>query len=102
MLPTDGPDVPGPVIRAGHGDVDLRGALAQLEAQVVLCEGGPTLNGQLLEAGLVDELCLSVAPRLVGGSAKRIVVGPTASTDMTLVHVLEDEGFLFCRYVRPS
>ena len=33
-------------------------------------------NGQLAAAGLIDELCLTVAPRLVGGDAKRIVVGP--------------------------
>jgi riboflavin biosynthesis pyrimidine reductase len=100
IVPTDGPEVPAASIRVGEGSVDLRAALTQLEGDVVLCEGGPTLNGQLLAAGLVDELCLSVAPSLVGGGAKRIVVGPQVPTDMTLVHVLEDEGFLFCRYVR--
>ena len=34
----------------------------------VLCEGGPTLNSHLLAAGLVDELFLSLSPRLVGGT----------------------------------
>jgi riboflavin biosynthesis pyrimidine reductase len=105
VLPVDGPDLPAPTIRAiraGQGDVDLRAALAQLEARIVLCEGGPTLNGQLLAAGLVDELCLTVAPRLVGGDAKRIVAGPEAPTDLRLAQLLEEDGFLFYRYVRAS
>jgi riboflavin biosynthesis pyrimidine reductase len=102
VLPVDGPEVPGPTIRAGEGAVDLRDALSQLGGPLVLCEGGPSLNGQLLLAGLVDELCLSVAPRLVGGGAKRIVAGPEAPTDLRLVQLLEDDGFLFCRYVRAS
>jgi riboflavin biosynthesis pyrimidine reductase len=102
VLPIDGPDVPAPAIRAGDGSVDLAAALPQLEGRIVLCEGGPTLNGQLLVAGLVDELCLTVAPVLVGGGAKRIVAGPEAPTEMRLVHVLEDDGFLFYRYVRAA
>jgi riboflavin biosynthesis pyrimidine reductase len=100
VLPEDGPTVPVASVRAGHGDVDLSAALALLDAEVVLVEGGPTLNGQLLSAGLVDELCVTFAPKLVGGAAKRIVVGPSAPTDLSLVSVLEDEGFLLCRYVR--
>jgi riboflavin biosynthesis pyrimidine reductase len=100
VLPEDGPTVPGRNLRAGRGDVDLAAALALLDGDVVLAEGGPTLNGQLLAAGLVDELCVTVSPRLLGGSAKRIFVGPSAPTGLSLVRLLEDEGFLFCRYVR--
>src|ERR671939_1018304 len=33
----------------------------------VLCEGGPGLNGDLIPAGLVDELHLVIAPKLAGG-----------------------------------
>jgi riboflavin biosynthesis pyrimidine reductase len=99
VLPEDGPDVPVPSIRAGIGSVDLPAALRQLSADVVLAEGGPTLNGQLFDAGLVDELCVTVAPTVVGGQASRIVRGPGAAQRMTLAHVLEDDGFLFCRYV---
>ena len=101
VLPEDGPTVPVPAVRAGQGRVDLPAAVAQLPGDIVLAEGGPSLNGQLAAAGLVDELCLTISPRLVGGSAERIVHGPAAAAaDLELAHVLEDEGFLFCRYVR--
>ena len=104
VLPEDGDAVPVPTIRGGRGDVDLAAVLRQLEGQVVLAEGGPTLNGQLAAAGLIDELCVTVAPRLLGGGAKRIVVGPPAAepTTLELAHLLEEDGFLFCRYVRSA
>jgi riboflavin biosynthesis pyrimidine reductase len=51
------------------------GALADRGLTRVLCEGGPALFGALLAAGRVDELCLSLAPQLVGGDAGRIVTG---------------------------
>jgi riboflavin biosynthesis pyrimidine reductase len=102
VLPEDGPEVPVPAIRGGRGDVDLAAVLQQLDGEVVLAEGGPTLNGQLAAAGLIDELCMTVAPRLTGGGAKRIVVGPPGAEPNTLelAHVLEEDGFLFCRYLR--
>jgi riboflavin biosynthesis pyrimidine reductase len=99
IVPDDGPPVPVPSVRAGRGHVELVSAIAQLDARVVLAEGGPSLNGQLLAAGLVDELCLTIAPKLIGGGAQRIIAGPSALTAMELVHVLEDDGFLFCRYL---
>ena len=104
VQPEDGADVPVPTIRGGRGDVDQAAVLRQLEGQVVLAEGGPTLNGQLAAAGLIDELCVTVAPRLLGGGAKRIVVGPPAAepTTLELAHLLEEDGFLFCRYVRGT
>lgn len=40
----------------------------------ILCEGGPHLFGSLLEAGLVDELCLTLSPFIVGGTGTRIAV----------------------------
>ncbi|HET9600210.1 MAG TPA: dihydrofolate reductase family protein [Acidimicrobiales bacterium] len=104
VLPEDGPDVPASaVVRAGVGSVDLATVLQRLPGDVVLAEGGPSLNGQLAAAGLVEELCLTVAPRIVGGTAGRIVTGPPAAMPMLeLAHVLEDDGFLFCRYLRPE
>ena len=104
VLPEDGDAVPVPTIRGGRGNVDLAAILRQLDGQVVLAEGGPTLNGQLAAAGLIDELCVTVAPRLLGGGAKRIVVGPPAAdpTTLELAHLLEEDGFLFCRYVRGA
>jgi riboflavin-specific deaminase-like protein len=59
-------------VRANHrGLLDLPAALAELHTRLgvrtVMCEGGPHLNGQLFAAGLVDELFLSLAPKLAGG-----------------------------------
>jgi riboflavin biosynthesis pyrimidine reductase len=93
------------VLVAGDGDVDLRRALSELTARglrSVLAEGGPTLNGQLLAEGLVDELCLTLAPRITGGDARRIVTGPDlpgATGTWTLASILEDGGYLFLRYL---
>jgi riboflavin biosynthesis pyrimidine reductase len=68
----------------------------------VLTEGGPLFLGALIEAGLLDELCLTVAPILVGGGAKRIVTGlGHVHTRMRRTHVLtDDDGYLYTRYVK--
>ncbi len=66
------------VLAAGIGDVDLGDALAQLSDRGlhrVLVEGGPRLNRDMLAAGLVDELFITVSPMLVGGDGQGIVVG---------------------------
>jgi riboflavin biosynthesis pyrimidine reductase len=97
----DAPAVPVDSVRAGHDSVDLAAALAQLDAGVVLCEGGPSLNGDLVTAGLVDEWCLTLSPQLVGGEAGRAARSPTARpTGFEVVRVLEEAGFLFARAVR--
>lgn len=92
------------VIEAGDEHVDLGAALAELSgraARIVVAEGGPGINGQLVAAGLVDELCLTFSPQLVGGSSKRVAVGPDlAPTALRLAHLLEEDGLLFFRYVR--
>lgn len=63
-----------------HDGPDLGGAVDALVARGlphVLAEGGPRLLGDLLGAGLVDELCLTTSPVVVGGSAPRVVAdGP--------------------------
>jgi riboflavin biosynthesis pyrimidine reductase len=94
------------VIIAGESDVDMVAAvdaLGQRGAATILAEGGPTLNGQLAEAHLLDELCLTLAPLLASGDAKRIVAGsPLAELDpLHLVSLCEDDDYLFLRY-RPS
>lgn len=77
-------------------------ALAERGASVVLFEGGPGFNGQLVDAGLVDELCLSISPHLAGGPTSRIVNGSLRETafDLRLDRLLEHDGSLFARYVR--
>jgi 5-amino-6-(5-phosphoribosylamino)uracil reductase len=71
-------------------------------ARVVLCEGGPSLWGQFIADGLVDEQALTVAPMLVAGKAMRISRGPEADPpiEMRLDRVLYGDRSLFLRYVR--
>jgi riboflavin biosynthesis pyrimidine reductase len=93
------------VVIAGERDVDLAAALAALAERGyarVLAEGGPTLNGQLAAAGLLDELCLTVSPLLAGGEAKRVLAGPAlpSGPGWQIRSLCEQDGFLFLRY-RP-
>lgn len=93
------------VVLAGKDDVDLTRALdaiAERGARAVLSEGGPSLGGQLASAGLLDELALTLSPRLVSGDAKRILTGsPLAGpVDVQLCSMCEEDGFLFLRF-RP-
>lgn len=93
------------IVRAGVGHVDLGGALAQLHGvDHLICEGGPTINGQLLAAGLVDEVCLSLAPRFVAGDSSRIAHSSSVAPldEWHLADVLADGNFLFLRYLRPG
>jgi riboflavin biosynthesis pyrimidine reductase len=78
--------------------------LAERKLFRVLSEGGPSLLGLLIENGLLDELCLTAAPILVGGAARRIVTGPgQVHTRMRRTHVLtDDDGYLYTRYVRAT
>jgi riboflavin biosynthesis pyrimidine reductase len=94
------------VIIAGEETVDFKAAvnaLAERGHRRMLAEGGPHLLAELLEAGLLDELCLTIAPLLAGPGAGRIVAGqPRSGTalPLDLAHVLADDGFLLCRYTR--
>ncbi|MFJ5772788.1 pyrimidine reductase family protein [Streptomyces sp. NPDC093094] len=77
-------------------------ALADLGHTRLLTEGGPRLLGQLVAAGVLDELCLTVSPMLVAGDAQRIAGGPSVAVPsrFELVSLLEEAGFLFSRYRR--
>jgi riboflavin-specific deaminase-like protein len=95
------------VVVAGSAHVDLGSALDQLHAlgaRTVLVEGGPTLNGQLVAADLVDEVCLTLSPSLVGGASHRLAVGEGEGgfTPLRLDRVLADGDHLFLRYVRAG
>ncbi len=101
LLPEDTVDVPVPSIRAGRGDIDLAAAIAQLEANFVQAEGGPSINGLLSAADLIDELNLTLSPQVVGGDGPRLTThAPPVAHRMQLAHVLEHDGFLFTRYIR--
>jgi riboflavin biosynthesis pyrimidine reductase len=91
------------VLVCGKSEVDLAAALDSLASRglrQVLSEGGPQLLGGLERAGRVDELCLTLAPLLVGPGPGRITSGEPADVRrMTLAHVVEGDGNLFLRYV---
>lgn len=100
-------DVADVVVTASDNGIDLAVALDELHklgAEVVLCEGGPTLAGQLAAAGLVDELCLTLSGALVGGTSPRVLNGPTLNPiqRMTLARIIEADGLLFLRHVRAD
>nr|WP_072482361.1 pyrimidine reductase family protein [Amycolatopsis australiensis] len=93
------------ILRAGRDDVDVARALDLLAAKGlrrVDCEGGPRLFAQLVAADLVDQLCLTVAPLLVAGTADRIATGasPAVPRRLALASILVEDGFTLLRYRR--
>ena len=84
----------------------LAAALGSLpgEPGIVHVEGGPSLNGALLAAGLVDELNTTTSPVLAGGDGPRLATtsAPVGiSVELTQLAV-DDHGFVFCRWVRSA
>lgn len=92
----------GVVVVAGDDDVDLKLGVAVLRQQFglahILCEGGPSLNAALLDAGLVDELCLTLSPTLVGHEAPSLTAPTESARPLVLHSMREHEGELFLRY----
>jgi riboflavin biosynthesis pyrimidine reductase len=75
--------------------------LARRGIRRVLCEGGPTLNSALFGAQLIDEVFLTIAPKLLGGEDPLTVIrGPLFPTMLRLQlrSLVELEGELFLRY----
>ena len=90
---------------AGDATLDWAAALAGLAARGlprISCEGGPRINGALLETGLVDEAFVTIAPALVGGDGLRLTAtsGPAERHDLTLVSALVHGDELLLRYRR--
>ncbi|GAA1837723.1 pyrimidine reductase family protein [Agromyces salentinus] len=92
------------VLVCGDDALDPRamlGGLARAGLGQVLCEGGPHLFGSLLDADLVDEVCLTLSPTLAGGSGIRIVQGAAeAARRMRLVHAMPAGDLVLLRYAR--
>lgn len=93
------------VVESGpRGPVDLPALLRSLHDEgirALLCEGGPTLHASLQAAGLVDELFLTIAPKLAGDPGPTILAGELPEVaELELAWLLEDEGELFARYRR--
>jgi riboflavin biosynthesis pyrimidine reductase len=79
----------------------VRRLRTELGVRSLLCEGGPQLLGDLLRAGLVDELHLVVAPKLAAGAEPLTIVTGAAldpPADLALLSLHESGGYLFLRY----
>ena len=91
------------VVQVGRDRIDVADALEELGARGlrrVLLEGGPRLMSDVVGCGLLDELCLTLSPVLVGGNAPRVVGGAPVDQGMRLAHVLESDGVLLTRWTR--
>lgn len=91
----------GQVLVVGEDRVDPVVLKAELVARGfanVLCEGGPRLLADLLDAGVVDELCATYVPTLVGGAHSRILNGPPVDVPLDLRLLLEQDGTLLGRW----
>lgn len=89
------------VLVLGEDDVDLtrlRPALHERGWDSLLCEGGPSLLTELLEADQVDELCLTTVPTLVAGDHPRILAGEGFRRAARLEGLVEAAGTLLGRW----
>ncbi|WP_034621748.1 dihydrofolate reductase family protein [Cellulomonas sp. URHE0023] len=93
------------VLIAGDGHrVDARAAIAALTDRGlnhVLTEGGPSLLAHLVEADVVDDVCLTWTPQLVGGPASRILTQPewlSPARSLEPLHLLHADGVLLGRW----
>jgi riboflavin biosynthesis pyrimidine reductase len=93
---------PEQVLVLGEDEVDLVALKAELTARGwldQLCEGGPHLFGSLVAAGVVDELCHTVVPRLIGGQHLRILAGVHVDVELEPVTLLEQDGTILGRWL---
>jgi riboflavin-specific deaminase-like protein len=104
-LDTSGVAADVDVVHVDPGELTLTTVMRRLrsdyDVRSVLCEGGPTLFGALLQEDLVDELFLSLAPKLTGGGTEpAITAGPELAEvrTLSLVWALELGGSLYLRY----
>lgn len=93
------------VLVGGEDTVDIPLLIATLRdrgLRRILCEGGPTLLDELIVHDLVDEMCLTLAPRMAGPQPG--ARGQGGRLDMprrlTLEHVLSRDDYLYLRYGR--
>ena len=93
------------VVVRNESGVDLTDAMRYLRQEqgirALICEGGPRLHAEMQAAGLIDDLFLTIAPKLVGGGAPRIIEGELPGIEpLELTWLLEEDGELFARYSR--
>ena len=96
------------VVRAGtRRGRPRRGARTSLDEvcdtpRFVQAEGGPTLNGALFAADVVDEINVTTSPLTVGGTGPRLAAGGADHAHrFELAQLLtDDESFVYSRWLR--
>lgn len=97
------------VTRSGEvGEFEIVGSLDDVLTEIdrrgyrrILCEGGPTLMGTLVERDLIDELCLTIAPEMVAGPGPRVAHGGlSVSRPMRLAQAEAIDDVLLTRWIR--
>ncbi|ORW85363.1 hypothetical protein AWB92_28205 [Mycobacterium sp. IEC1808] len=93
------------ILVAGEDSVDVTRAVAQLRGQGlgrILCEGGPTLLDELVDADAVVEICVTVAPKLAGSQpvGSRPPSRLSVPVGMRLEHALAYDDYVFLKYRR--
>lgn len=79
--------------------IDIVSVLRARGLRRIVCEGGPSLASQMLEAGLVDELCLSTSPTLGGVSLPLFGLAPLSTRHLELSSLLvDDTSTLYARW----
>lgn len=92
-----------PIDAGGLTPAGIIAALSGQGLRIIHSEGGPRLFASFQGADGVDSLCLSIAPKLVGGDGPRIASGTSGSelTPLSLQLLLEQDGELLAEYRRP-
>jgi riboflavin biosynthesis pyrimidine reductase len=86
-----------------EGVVDAVTALGSVGGGLIVCEGGPTLLGQLAASDLIDDLLLTVSPVLTGGDGTRLLEGSLVeSLKFALVAAHQADQHLFLHYRRGT
>jgi riboflavin biosynthesis pyrimidine reductase len=68
---------------------------------LIVCEGGPTLLGMIVEHRLLDQLVLCLSPQIVADDTQSRVLeqhGPPHGAELELLALTSADGFLFLRY----
>lgn len=101
----NGADPRPPALVAGDDSVDVSRAVELLRERGmrrILCEGGPTLLDELVDAGAIAEICVTLAPKLAGGQpvGMRRPARLAVPVGMRLEHALAYDDYLFVKYRR--
>ncbi len=95
------------LVLLGQGAVDLKAVMqfirSNLGIKYLLCEGGSDLNGRMIESHLADELFLTLAPKIKGGTNLPNIVGasgfpPGITSPLKLRSLYRDEDEIYLRY----